>query len=76
MRAVGLRHAGRAGSPQFERDNKPSDLNVLRRLERLQAPMQHTEFGAWFVFTAMRSARGTDPSPARLLAFLGNFRRL
>ena len=33
--------------------------------------MQHTEFGTWFVFTTVTLAQGTDPNPARLLAFLG-----
>jgi hypothetical protein len=68
MPAVGLRHAGRTGSPQFERDNKPSDLNVLRRLERFQAPMHHTEFAGWFVFAAITSAQDTDQNLVRLLA--------
>jgi hypothetical protein len=73
MRAVACGTPAELLSPQFERDNKPSDLNVLRRLERFQAPMHHTEFAMRFVFPAITSAQGTDPNPIRMLAISGNF---
>jgi hypothetical protein len=73
MRAVLAARRQNCFPRNLKRDDKPSDLNVLRRLEQFQTPTQHTEFATRFVFTAITSAQGTDPNPVRMLAILGNF---
>jgi len=73
MRAIACGTPAELLSPQFERDNKPSDLNVLRMLEPFQAPMHHTEFAARLVFPAIKWTQGTDPKPRPDVSNFGKF---
>jgi hypothetical protein len=50
-------------SRNFERGNKPSDLNVLRRLGWTSGTDQQTEFAVWFVFTAVGRGQQSKPCP-------------